>query len=195
VLIRRHHLGDGRRSGLQRDKQEAAPVFERDGKQPMILGPETRIFGAMRHADQPPVAGIAPRVIGAGQHLGAAAGPVDQPRPTVAADVGKSPDCGVVAADDDDALAEIFEAAPLARLANLVLVADDLRRGAQKRRLLGREEFRVVVEPAGQTHRVERVCRRLNGLKMRGHDPHLPFQRLCGNGRSAWGGLCSPFAI
>ena len=86
------------------------------GNSPSFSVSQSRIFVAVRHADQPPVAGIAPRVIGAGQHLGAAAIAVDQPRAAMAADVGERPHLAVVAANDDHAFAEIFEAAPFAGL-------------------------------------------------------------------------------
>ena len=87
----------------------------------------------------------------------------------MAADVGEGAHLAVVAADDDHALAEIFERAPFARLGDLALVAHDLRRGAQERRLLRLEEFGVVIEPAGQAHVVERVGSRLDGFQVRCH--------------------------
>ena len=92
VLIRRHHLGDRRRAGLERDEQEAAPILQRDREQAELLGLQARIFVAVRNADEPPVARIAPRMIGAGQDLGAAARAVDQPRSAMAADVGEGAD-------------------------------------------------------------------------------------------------------
>src|SRR5258705_1081935 len=189
VFVGRHHFRHGRRSGFQRYEQEPPPVLKRDRKEPVILGPEAGIFGSMRRGAQPPVASVAPRMIRAGQNLGATTGSVDQPRPAVATDVGKSPRRAIVATDDEDAFAEIFEAAPFARLTNLAFMAHDLRRAPQERRLFCLEEFGIVIEPAGQAHRVERVSPRLNGFEVRGHRPHLPFQRLCGNGRSAWGEL------
>ena len=73
------------------------------------------IFVSMRNADEAPVARVAPRVIGTGQHLGAAAAPVDQARTTVSADIGESAYRAIVATDDDHAFAEIFERAPISR--------------------------------------------------------------------------------
>ena len=142
---------------FERDEQEPAPIFECDGKQPMILGPQSRIFVAVRNSDEPPVAGVAPRMIGAGQHLGAAAIAVDQPRPAMAADVGEGAHLAVVAANDDHAFSEIFEGLPVAGLRNIAFMANHLRRGAQERLLLRLEELGVVIEPAGQAHAVERV--------------------------------------
>ena len=111
ILIRRHHLGDRRRARLERDEQEPAPLLQRDRHQARACRSRSPGYScAVRHPDQPPVAGIAPRVIGAGQHLGAAAVAVDQPRAAMAADVGEGAHLAVVAADDDHALAEIFEA-------------------------------------------------------------------------------------
>jgi len=173
VLIGRHHLGDRRRARFERDEQEPVPGFERNGEQAVIFGREARIFMAMGHADQPPVAGIAPRVIGAGQHLGAAGLAVDQPRPAVAADVGEGPRLSVVAANDDHALAEIVEAAPVARVRDIARVADDLRRLAQEGLLLRGKELLVEIKPAGQAQIVERVRARLNGFEVRRHPSTL----------------------
>src|SRR2546430_13276143 len=111
----------------------------------------------MRHADQPPVTSVAPRVIGAGQHLGAAGGAVDQPRAAMATDVGEGPRLAIVAANDEHAFAEIFERPPLAPLRDLTLVTDHLRRGTPERLLLRLEEFRVEIEPAGKAPVVQRV--------------------------------------
>src|SRR4051812_14173306 len=118
-------------------------MFERERHQAKLLGPQPRIFAAVRHAEQAPVAAIAPRMIGAGQDLGAAAGAIDQSRAAVAADVGEGARLAVVAANDDHALAEIFQSAPLAGRGDIALVADDLWRSAQERLFLCLEEFRV----------------------------------------------------
>jgi len=77
ILVRRHDLGDRRQPRLERDEQKAPPIFEGDGRQTQLLRLQFRIFLPMRHSDQPPVAGIAPRVIGAGQHLVATRAAVD----------------------------------------------------------------------------------------------------------------------
>jgi len=145
VLVRRHHLVDGRRSGLKRHEEEPAPVLQGDREQPELFRIQPRIFVPVRHAHQPPVAGIAPGVIGASHHLGATAGAIDQPRAAVATDVMEGADLPVVAADHEHALAQIFQAPPLAGLRDFALVAYDLRRRAQERLLLRLEEFRVVV--------------------------------------------------
>ena len=116
-LIGRHHLGDRGQAVLEPDEQEPAPIFERDGFEAILRGVEPGIFGAVRNPDQLAGAVVAPRVIGAGQHLGAPACPVDQPRAAVAADVGEGAHRAVVAAQDDDRFAEIIDAAPLARAA------------------------------------------------------------------------------
>jgi hypothetical protein len=120
------------------------------------------IFVPVRHPDELAIAAVAPCMIGAGQHLRAAAGAVHQPRPTVPAHVRESSSFSVVSANDDYALAEIVEAAPLARLVDLALVTDDLRRGAKERLLLRLEELRVEIEPSRQAEIVERR-RALNG--------------------------------
>src|SRR5690348_6572302 len=130
----------------------------------MILGFQPRIFIAMRNADEPPVPRVAPGMIGTCQNLRAAAGPVDQTRAPVTADVGEGADFAVVAANNEDAVAEIFERTPFTWLGHLALVADDLRRGAKEGLLLRFEEFRVEVEPAGQAHPVKGVATRSNAL-------------------------------
>jgi hypothetical protein len=80
----------------------------------------------------------------------------------MAADVGKSTNLAIVAANDDHALAEIFHRAPLARLGDLALMANHLRRSAQERPLLGREELRIMIEPAREADVLQRVRGGLN---------------------------------
>jgi len=80
----------------------------------------------VRHPDQPPIRRIAPRMVGTGQHLGAAAGPIHEPRPAVTADIGERPHLAIIAADDDHAFAEIIEAMPVAGAGYVVEVAYDL---------------------------------------------------------------------
>jgi hypothetical protein len=106
------------------------PILDRDEDEAELLGPQPWILVAMRHADQPAVAAVAPCVIGAGQHLRAAAGSVDQPRAAMPAYVGERADFAIIPANDDHALAEIFQCAPFPGLGNLAFVADHLRRGA-----------------------------------------------------------------
>jgi len=172
--VGRHHLRDRGCAGFERHEQEAAPILERNGFEAELLRLKLRIFLPMRHANQPPVPRVAPGVIGAGQHLGAATGAVEETRPSVAADVGESPHRAIVAADDDHALAEILQRTPVAPLANLALVAHDLRRRAEERLLLGFEIFRVEIQPAGEAHQVEWVLARRDVLQLRGHGPVLP---------------------
>jgi len=152
MLVGRHHLVDRRSSGFEHNEQEPAPGLERNGEEAHLLSLQSGIFLAMRDADQSPVAGIAPRMIGAGQYFRTAGFAVDEPRSAVPADVGECTDLAIVAADDDDALAEIFDGPPFARLSDFALVANDLWRGPQEGAFLGREEFRVVIEPARQAH-------------------------------------------
>ncbi len=70
----------------------------------------------------------------------------------MATDVGERAHDMIVTAHDDDACAEKVEAAPVAGRRNLIFVTDDLRTGAQKRRLLRLEKRLVVIEPSGQAH-------------------------------------------
>ena len=182
MLIGRHHLVDRRRSGFERDEQESAPGLQRNREEAHLLSLQSGIFVAMGDADQSPVSGITPRMIGAGQHFRTAACSVDQPRSAMPADVRESPDLAVVAANDDHALAEIFDRPPFAGLGDLALVADDLRRGAQERTLLRLEELGVVIEPAGQAHVLQRVGRGFDGAKVRGHDESITSATLPGEG-------------
>jgi len=96
-------------------------------------------------------------MIGTGQHLGATAGAVHQPRSAVTANISEGARLAVVAADDDHAFAEILEGPPLARLGDLAFVAHNLRRRAKKCHLLRLEKFRVEVEPARQAPVIKRV--------------------------------------
>jgi hypothetical protein len=173
-VVRRHHLGDARRARLERHEQEAAPILQRDWKQAVILCPKPRILVAVGYSDQPPVPRIAPRMIGTGQHLGAAACPVDQPRSAMPAHIREGTDFPIVAADDDHTFAEIVDAAPFARLGDLAFVADDLRRSPKEGALLCLEEFRVEIEPPGQTHPVKRVRARGDASELGRHRPALP---------------------
>ena len=93
----------------------------------------------------------------------------------MAAHVGEGTHRAIVPADDDHAFAEIFQRPPFARLRDLALMADDLRRRTQERLLLRFEEFRVEIEPAGQAPVVERVGVRLNRLQLSGHASIYPF--------------------
>src|SRR5579872_5085391 len=90
------------------------PLLQREGREPEFFPLQVRIFVAVRDSDEPPVAAIAPRVIGAGQHLCTAASAIDQARTAVTTHVREGSHLAVVAADDKEALAEIFEAAPFA---------------------------------------------------------------------------------
>src|SRR5438309_823937 len=146
MLVGCHHLGDRWRAGLKGHEQKAVPLLERHRLEPELLRLQSGIFMAVRHSDQMAVASIAPRMIRAGQHLGAAGITVDKPRAPMPADVRECANLAVIAANDDDALTEIFERPPLARLRDLTFVADDLRRRAQERLLLRLEEFRVMIE-------------------------------------------------
>src|SRR5947208_16233712 len=104
------------------------------------------------------------------------------------ADIGEGSRLTVVAANDEHAFAEIFERAPLARLADLALVAHDLRRAPEERLLLGLEELGVVVEPAGQAHVVERIGRRLDGFELRRNGKSLAFSVLLRQWWVGWSG-------
>ena len=73
------------------------------------------------------------------------------------ADIGEGAYLAVVAANDDDAFAEIIEASPSAGLDDFAFMADDLRSGAKERVLLGREEFGIVIQPAWEADAVERI--------------------------------------
>src|SRR5205085_2562430 len=120
----------------ERDEQEAAPVLQRNREQAEFVGLKSGILLAVRNADQPSVPREAPRMIGTGQNLGTTALAVHETRTAVPAHVGEGTDLAIVAANDNDALAEIFERPPISRPRDLALVADDLRRGAQKGALL-----------------------------------------------------------
>jgi len=190
VFVRRHDLGDRRHARLERHEQETSPIFERDGKQAELFGLQSWIFLPVRNPDELAVPGIAPGMIRAGQDLRAAGVAVDQPRTAVAAHVRESADFLVIPADDDHTLAQIFQHLPVAGFRDVAFMADDLRRSAKESLLLGLEEFRVVIEPSGQAHVVERIVIRRDAAEMRRHSKPLPFRRLCGNGRLAGARPC-----
>src|SRR5690348_7941536 len=150
------------------------PSLERHGQETVILGAEAWVFIAVRYSDEAPVAGVAPRMIRAGQDLRAAARSVDEARPAMAADVREGANFAIVAPDNENAFAEIFERPPFARLRNFAFVADDLRRCAQEGLLLRLEEFRIVVEPAGQAQIVKRILAGRKAVQRRCHAPALP---------------------
>ena len=142
---------------------------------------------AVRNADETAVPPITPSVIGTGQDLGAAALPVDQARAAVPADVGECTRLAVVAADDDDALAQIVEAAPLARLGDVAVMAHDLGRGAEECLLLRREEFGIVIQPAGQAHPVQWINGLANWAEMRCHGFRLAIWLALRQWARRWG--------
>ena len=65
-LIGRHHLVNRGQPILQADEDETAPDFHRHRDQPELVGLKVRIFVAVHDPDQPPVASVAPGVIGTG---------------------------------------------------------------------------------------------------------------------------------
>ena len=156
-VIGRHHFGDGGPAGFEADEQETAPRLQLDRDQAETLGIEPGIILSGGHADQPPVIGIGPGMIGAGQPLGAARLAVDQPRAAVAADIGEGAHHTVAAANHDHALAEQVERAPVASVWNVVGVADDLPRRADQPLHLDPEIFGIAIDPAGQAEMVEIV--------------------------------------
>ncbi len=87
LLIRRHHLGDRRRSRLERHEQETVPILQRHREEAQLVRLQAWIFVAVRDPDQPAVPGIAPRMIGTGKDFGAAAVSIDDPRAAVTAHV------------------------------------------------------------------------------------------------------------
>ena len=68
----------------------------------------------------------------------------------MAADIGEGAQRTVIAAHDDDALAEIVDRVEIAGVGDLVLVADDLPRRPQHTLDLDRMIFGIGIEPAGQ---------------------------------------------
>ena len=82
----------------------------------------------------------------------------------------------VIPANDDHTLAQIFQHLPVAGFRDVAFMAGDLRRSAKESLLLGLEEFRVVIEPSGQAHVVERIVIRRDAAEMRRHLKPLPFR-------------------
>src|SRR5215204_4207223 len=104
------------------------------------------------------------------------------------ANIGEGPCPAIVAADNENALAQIIQAPPFSRLGDIVFVADDLRRRPQERFLLRLKEFRIVVEPAGQTQIVERVRLLANRAQVRCHGFTLAIWAALRQWARRWGG-------
>jgi len=149
-LIGRHHLGDAWGPRFEPDEQEAAPILHFDWNQAERGRIEPRIVLPGRHADEAPVGGIGPGVIRASQPLRAARMAIDQPRAAVAADVGEGARYPIVAADDEDALAQYLKRPPVAGARDIAGVTDDLPAGADQPRHFEAEIFGIAVDPAGQ---------------------------------------------
>ena len=149
-FVRRHHLGDGRTAGLEPDEEEAAPGLQLHRDEAELGRVQPGIVALVRNSDQPAVEGVGPGVIGAGQPPRAARDAGHQPRAAVAADVREGSHLAVVAAKDDDALAEIFDRPPVARGRNVAHVADDLPGRADHPLHLDLEIIRIAIDPAGK---------------------------------------------
>src|SRR5215213_9261823 len=87
----------------------------------------------------------------------------------MAADIRERPDLAIIAADHEDAFAEIFERAPLAVIGNLAFMTDYLGGGAEERPFFRFEKLRVVIEPARKAHIVQRIARRGDAAELRRH--------------------------
>ena len=155
-FIRRHHRRDARPAALQPDEQEAAPILQLDRDQ----AESGRIEAGIISRSGTPitaVGAVGPGMIGAGQPLGAAGLAIDQPRAAMAADIGERAYRPVRPANDEDALAEQFERAPIAGGRDVALMADDLPRRADHPRHLHIEIIRIAIDPAGQAEIVQRI--------------------------------------
>jgi len=68
----------------------------------------------------------------------------------VTADIGESARGAVVAADDEDALAQNLQRPPVAGPGDVAGVADDLPAGPDQPRHFDAEIFGIAIDPAGQ---------------------------------------------
>src|SRR5207237_3459833 len=106
----------------------------------------------------------------------AAAGAVQQSRSAMPADIGESAKPRVEAANDDDALAEIFERVIVAGFLNVALMADDLPGRADRPLHFNGKEFAVRIGPCGKAPAILRIgagraaYRLCHGVRQR----HLP---------------------
>ena len=151
-IERSHHLGHRWETGVfQPDEDEAVPDLYIDLGQPVFLKLERGVFALHRHTGQPPVGFINPGVIGANQLLGAAHRPFDQPHRAMPANVGKGAHLAVIAADHDHAFTQIVQRLIVARIGNLVHMADDLPRRTEDPLHLKIHEFLIGVDPPRKT--------------------------------------------
>jgi hypothetical protein len=96
-------------------------------------------------------------VIGADQFLRAPFESIGQARSAVAANIVEGADRSVVAANGDDVFAKQFQTVPVASARNIADMAYDLPAGADHCVHFLGEETAVMIDPAGQTHPVQRV--------------------------------------
>ncbi len=156
-FVRRHHLGHRGAFVAQADEHETAPDLEAHRSEPVTGLVETRVTRAVGDARERAIEIVGPGMIGAHQPFRAAAGPVDDARPAVAADVGEGADLPVPAAHDDHAFAKVVERVPVAGGGDVADVANDLPRGREDPFLLDREELGVGIGPGRKAPALERV--------------------------------------
>ncbi len=158
MLVGRHHLRDRRPLSGETHEDEAVIDLVLYRCEAVLGGIKPDEGVAERDAREPAAQVVAPGVIAASQPQIAMTGwSVDQPRCAMPADIVERPHDAVVAANDDDRLVEEIEGVIVARLRDIVDVADDLPRWSEYALGLVREEFIVVIEPTRQADELVRV--------------------------------------
>ncbi len=158
------HLGHARAVRHEPHEHEAEADLQLDRGEAMPRRIEVAIARLERHADQPASQIVGPGMVGADQAPALAGRAIDQPGGAVAADIVEAADHAVLAADHDDAFAQIIEGVVAAGRGQVVLVADHLPGGAEQTLPLDREELGIGIEPGRQADWIVRP-----GIARHGH--------------------------
>ncbi len=126
VFIRRHHFGHRRPAAFETNENEPAPDFHVDMDKASLVFVERWVRCAVWHTRQAAIKVIGPCMIGADQFFGAPVGAIDQSAAPMTADIGECAQDVVIAAHNNDTLADIIEGVPVACFCDIADMADHL---------------------------------------------------------------------
>ena len=151
VRVGRGHLAHAGEAGLEPHENEPHEYFEIEGSETVTGSIESRERLPVGHSDQAAVECVGPGVVRTGNAAPAMAlRAIEQPRRPVTTDVVECAHLAIVAAKNDNRLAEEFERMEVAGTRHIARVADHLPAFAENLGLLALEEFRVAVDPGRQ---------------------------------------------
>src|SRR5258708_30830639 len=152
LLIRREHFSDAGQAGLQTNKDESLVDFDLERLQRVMLGGKLDNFLAMRHGGEGAVEIVGPGVVGTDNSAGTmSGGAVEKLRGPMAADVEERLDAAAAPANCDNGLAEELQRMVIARVRNVVEMANDLPRCGEHLLLFGAQKIGVPIYPSRQT--------------------------------------------